>query len=81
MIQLEVDPGSGSRDDQETIKDHSIDRSRIRVKRASRTTIEGSGIGILVKVDPDQEWETRSRSKSRVGDKSRDQRCARDRGA
>ena len=54
--------------------------SRIRIKRGSGTTIEGSGMGILAKVDPDQEWDTGSRSKSAVWDKSRDQQCARDRG-
>ena len=48
--------------------------SRIRIKRGSRITIEGSGIGILATVDPDQEWDTGSRSKSRgdpVGSGSR----------
>ena len=54
---------------------------RIRINRGSRNTIEGSGIEILAKVDPDQECDTGSRSKSGVGDKSRDQRCARERGA
>ena len=45
--------------------------SRIRNKRGSGTTIEGSGIGIISKVDLDQEWDAKSRSKSGVGDNQR----------